>query len=75
MVAKRKNGAKAFVLNNLLTLQNMKLKTLKAHYHETLYIGIGTIYMTDKITGASRVKNGICVEVEDKKRKLKLEKK
>ena len=55
----------------------MKLKTLKPHYHDGLYRVVGSVYMADKVHGESAVRNGLCQEIEkeDKKRKLKLEKK
>ena len=59
----------------------MKLKTLKPHYHDGLYRVVSSVYMADKMHGESAVRNGLCEEIEkkpvkeDKKRKLKLEKK
>ena len=42
----------------------MKLKAKKHHYHDGVYTFPGQTYMTDKLTGESRVKNGICEEVK-----------
>jgi hypothetical protein len=47
----------------------MKLKTVKAHYYEHRYRGVGEIYMADKIHGEIVVKRGLCEKMELPKRK------
>lgn len=46
----------------------MKLKTIKAHYHDNTYMNPGSVYMSDKVHGKRVVERGICKEMAKRKR-------
>ena len=51
----------------------MKVKALKNHYFESVYVHAGQTYMCDKVHGGMVVRNGICEEVTlPKKREKKV---
>jgi hypothetical protein len=53
----------------------MKLKALKAHYHNGQYLGIDSVYECDANVGKSRVKNGLCECLDKPEPKEKREQK
>lgn len=49
----------------------MKVKTIKAHYYESKYRVVGSVYMADKVHGAKVVRVGLCEAMELPKRPQK----